>query len=120
MTATQATLRVAIAAHRAGVRSKPLPTERAKAHAKTEKKCLGCNHWLKAHPDHSYCLICQHNGKVCEFQDPEPGRPDIIFSRDQIERMRENRFVKYRDRLYLMKDGRYGVLDVWTDRRWFW
>jgi hypothetical protein len=85
------------------------------------KYCLGCNHWAPFHPGHGPCVVWSGavNDIPCGcpgFQDPEPGRPDNIYTRDQIDRMLRWRFERVKDRIYLMKDGNYGLLDQWTDK----
>jgi hypothetical protein len=85
------------------------------------KVCRGCSHWARAHPDHGRCLFFSFKGDLvpcgCQaFVDPEPGRPDRVLTRDQVDRMLRYRWEAIKDRVYLMKDGRYGVLDRYTDR----
>jgi hypothetical protein len=88
------------------------------------KYCLTCKHWARMHPGHGPChgrtyahwrgpnVPCGCPG----FADPEPGRPDQVYSRDQIDRMLRFRWEAKKDRIYLLKDGRYGLLDPWTDK----
>lgn len=100
------------------VRMFPRPRERSIAHGTSEKRCLACNHWVKSHWDHGACTNA-HCKTCLVFVDPEPGRPDIVFTREQVDKMRADRYRVYRDKLYLMKDGRYGILDRWTDTSLF-
>jgi hypothetical protein len=88
------------------------------------KYCLTCNHWSIMHPGHGVChgrtYARWHGPNVAcgclQFDDPEPGRPDQVYTRDQIDRMLRFRWEAVKDRVYLMRDGRYGLLDPWTDK----
>lgn len=106
--------------NRDGVRAFSRPSERNKAHAATEKLCRNCRHWVKLHPEHGPCRNpnCARADKCAQFEDPEPGRPDVIFTREQIDRMHPWRYRLHKDRLYLLVDGRYGLLDRWTSPDW--
>jgi hypothetical protein len=86
------------------------------------KRCLTCRHWTQLHPGHGPCVAYRYvywaQTEPCPctgFADPEPGRPDQVYTRDQIERMWRYRFEAIKDRLYLMKDGRYAKWDQWCD-----
>ena len=98
------------------VRIAPRPNVRNKAHSATEKRCLNCHHWVKLHPEHGPCRnpSCVRVGKCLQFEDPEPGRPDVIFTREQIDRMHPSRYRLHKDRLQLLVDGRYGLPDRWS------
>ena len=48
---------------------------------------------------------------------PEEG-PDRILSRDQFDHTLRYRFEEIKDRLYLLKDGTYGVWDEWSTEDW--
>jgi hypothetical protein len=98
-------------------------TSRHKARNAMVKRCLGCPHWSYLHPEHGPCVGWYQTNRwhrdLCtctKFQDPEPGRPDMIYTRYQIETMRPDRWEPRKHLIYLMKDGRYGLLDKWTDK----
>jgi hypothetical protein len=82
---------------------------------------------LRAHPGHGRCLIYQRyvipwvkrTPCTCtEFGDAEPGRPDVVYTRDQLDRMLRYRYVAIKDRVYLLKDGRYGIWDSQSSEEW--
>lgn len=111
-----------IAAVQDGARiTHPDPTKR-KAVASAVKFCLACPHWAHLHPGHGPCAgqirrMAKMDPCTCAgFVDPEPGRPDRVFTREQVDKMPANRWIAIKARVYLMKDGRYGVLDEWTDK----
>jgi len=86
------------------------------------KRCLNCPHWVRLHPQHGACVGRTHTGDrnsapcYCqEFVDPEPGRPDRVFTREQVDKLSAQRWKLVKDSIYLMVDGRYGILDPWTD-----
>ena len=96
--------------------------DRTREAHKSVKKCTGCNHWVRLHPLHGPCTAkSMRRGKgmvycgCSGFVDPEPGRPDRVFTREQIDRLPSPRWRLIKDIIYLMKDGRYGILDEWTD-----
>lgn len=106
---------------RDGARQSSPNRARYRAAVASLKHCLTCHHRALFHPGHGPCVTRSGatNDLPCgcaAFQDPEPGRPDRVYTRDQIDRMLRFRFERVKDRLYLMKDGRYGVLDEWTDK----
>jgi hypothetical protein len=91
------------------------------------KFCLGCPHWARAHPDHGRCLMFIVNGRwrgpavPCScpgFVDPLPGRPDRVLTRVQVDRMLRWRWELVKNKLYLLKDGTYGVWDRWSSPEW--
>jgi hypothetical protein len=82
------------------------------------KACLGCHHWLRQHPGRGPCTGDRGGCACLGFVDPEPGRPDIIYTRDMIERLPQSRWEAIKDKLYLLRDGRYGVIDAQTDTWW--
>ena len=105
-----------------GVRQRQRNVERALEANKSLKLCGGCAHWVRLHPQHGACVgrwrQGDHSTVVCTcegFVDPFPGRPDRVFTREQVDRLSSQRWKLVRNRLYLMTDGRYGVLDEWTD-----
>src|SRR5580658_3393422 len=77
------------------VRMLPRPRERSRAYGSTQKRCLGCNHWLKSHLNHGACTNA-HCHTCLLFVDPEPGRPDTIFIREQVDRMKIARYRVYK------------------------
>jgi len=92
------------------------------------KFCLGCPHWARMHPEHGPCLgyilkgarmYGQPDPCPCTgFVDPEPGRPDRVFTRAQVDRMLRWRWEAVKDKLYLLRDGNYGVWDSWSSKEW--
>jgi hypothetical protein len=101
--------------------------ERYRRRARRVKKCLDCPHWVFLHPEHGPCLGWnpyrnypeRHGACKCTgFADPIPGRPDRVFTRDQIDRMRRGRWEEKKDRMFLLKDGSYGLWDQWSDPSW--
>lgn len=101
------------------VRPEPSAHQAKMAYA---KHCLTCRHWTQLHPGHGPCVAYHYlySGQTApctcsEFADPEPGRPDQVYTRAQVERMWAYRFNAIKDRLYLMKDGRYAKWDQWCD-----
>jgi hypothetical protein len=108
---------------RDGARRSSPDKSRYLAVAEQTKFCLrpSCGHWARLHPGHGPCqgFIIGGDIRPCgceEFADPEPGRPDQVYTRDQVDRMLRWRWERVKDRVYLMKDGRYGLLDPWTDK----
>jgi hypothetical protein len=106
---------------RYGVRQSTPDRTRYRAAVVSRKYCLTCNHYARFHPGHGPCVTRAGsvNDIPCgcpQFNDPEPGRPDNVYSRDQIDRMLRWRWEMVKDRIYLMRDGRYGLLDQWTDK----
>jgi hypothetical protein len=82
------------------------------------KACLGCPHWLREHPGRGACAGGSGTCTCSAFVDPEPGRPDVVYTRDMVDRIPESRWEVIKDQLYLLRDGRYGVVDAQTDRAW--
>jgi hypothetical protein len=91
------------------------------------KFCLACPHWVRVHPEHGPCLgpslftkwrttppQCPCTG----FVDPFPGRPDRVLTRAQVDRMLRWRWELVKDKIYLLKDGNYGVWDRWSSPEW--
>jgi N6-adenosine-specific RNA methylase IME4 len=86
------------------------------------KNCLACNHWARFHPGHGPCKAYTYDASrpcTCtEFSDPQPGRPDQVYTREQIDRMTTWRWNAQKDRIFLLKDGRYGLWDQWASEDW--
>jgi len=90
------------------------------------KFCLACPHWLRMHPKHGPCFGRTRDrwrgpSIPCpcpEFVDPEPGRPDRVLTRAQVDRMLRYRFEAIKDKLYLLRDGNYGIWDEWSSEEW--
>ena len=99
----------------------PDPT-RYRAVTAAVKTCLACNHWARFHPGHGPCTAYTYDASrpchCAEFSDPQPGRPDQIYTREQIERMRSWRWNAQKDRIFLLKDGHYGLWDKWSSEDW--
>jgi hypothetical protein len=101
---------------RDGARQYQVDLTAYRAAAMARKFCLTCHHWSQLHPDHGRCQGRTLVPCGCpEFNDPEPGRPDQVYTRDQIDRMWRWRWEEIRNRVYLLVDGRYGLIDPWTD-----
>lgn len=104
--------------------SKPSPA-RYRAVYEQMKLCLSCAHWARFHPEHGPCVGYVYHGPshctkcVCAgFSDPEPGRPDQIYTREQIDRMNRWRWEERKDRIFLLRDGHYGLWDKWSSEDW--
>ncbi len=98
---------------------------RYRAVARSVKSCLSCHHWARLHPGHGPCVGMFYHGPgpaspcVCAaFSDPEPGRPDQVYTRDQVDRMVRHRWEGRKDRIFLLRDGRYGLWDEWSSEDW--
>jgi hypothetical protein len=108
-----------------GARSTHPDGERYRRWTRRVKRCLDCPHWVFLHPDHGPCIgINCFTGpkkgpcKCTGFADPIPGRPDLVYTRDQIDRMSRWRWDSRKDRIFLLKDGYYGLWDKWSDPSW--
>jgi hypothetical protein len=104
--------------------SRPSPA-RYRAVYEQMKLCLSCKHWARFHPGHGACVGYTYHGPshaskcVCAgFSDPEPGRPDQVYTREQIDRMTRPRWEEKKDRIFLLRDGRYGLWDQWSTEDW--
>lgn len=93
-------------------------TSRYKAVVPMVKHCLTCDHWARLHPGHGRCRGIAFACPCTAFADPQPGRPDRIYTREQIDGLRPWRWRAVQDRVYLLKDGHYGVWDEWSDPSW--
>jgi hypothetical protein len=110
---------------RDGARQSRPGGSRYRAVARSVKICLSCHHWARLHPGHGPCVgMFYHspghaNSCVCAgFVDPEVGRPDRVYTRDQVDRMLRYRWEAVKDRIYLLRDGRYGLWDQWSSEEW--
>jgi hypothetical protein len=103
--------------------SHPPPT-RYRAVVSSIKFCLACPHWARFHPGHGECIAHNYYGwgslkcACTAFADPEPGRPDQVYTRDQIDRMSRCRWEARKHRIFLLRDGRYGLWDQWSSPDW--
>jgi hypothetical protein len=84
--------------------SRPSPA-RYRAVYEQMKLCLSCKHWARFHPGHGACVGYTYHGPshaskcVCAgFSDPEPGRPDQVYTREQIDRMTRPRWEEKKPR----------------------
>ena len=109
---------------RDGARQSGPDRSRYKAVAEAHKNCLACPHWDLLHPGHGKCRGYTYSGAALDpspcagFVDPEVGRPDRVYTRDQVDRMLRYRWEAVKDRIYLLRDGRYGLWDEWSSEEW--
>jgi len=101
------------------------PSDRYLAVVGSVKFCLACPHWARFHPAHGACIAHDYHShgqasrcRCTEFSDPEPGRPDQVYTREQIDRMTRDRWESRKHRIFLLRDGRYGLWDQWSTEDW--